>query len=204
MLIKRINRASAEQVFIVVKNDDATTLSTGCAAAWAYDHGTAATTFTSDGAGYGVMYPNETASLNLNPGLWAGIVAGRDIQAGDYGSVQAYGEFDGAIFAGHDDHGQIDDFLTQTTSQTGGNFTNLIAKPIGLMNMTESDTGATSGWFALLQYVSTVNLTTQAAVTLDLKPFFPGGYAVPIQFNATHTTPNETNTITGRVFIRCL
>lgn len=201
MLIKRINRASAEQVFVVVKNNDTTTLSTGRAVVFDYDKAvtTGNTTALVDGGGYKVRFPNTTATQLDAPGQFAGIVAGRDIQVGDFGSVLAYGPIDNVVVSYNTDYFYTN-HLSTTTRNTASSWTDVILRPMGCCQITESITGAQSGYVAPLQVSSTVNLTAGAAVAVDLKPFLPGGYLNLIQMNVSFTTGSAT----AKCFVRAL
>jgi hypothetical protein len=200
-----INRAAPECVFISVMNNHTQTISTGHAAVWNYAASTANTTdwYVTGGSGYGVTMPPVTAaSWNCNPALFAGVVAGRDIPPGDWGSVQVYGEHPGV-------------FVTATTSApfngtlatvafTNAVLTTLIMRPCGVYNSGFSGTTlAPMGFQSLSTTVATDG-------TADLHPFWPGGYAIPLGYiyNYAGTTSQTltTSTSTGRVkaFIRAL
>lgn len=80
MLLQRVNKNSAEKVFVVAKNSWATaSLSNGQAVAW--DHQT-------DADGIGVTKPGASATA---AGVDIAGVAAQTIAAGDYGLIQVYG-----------------------------------------------------------------------------------------------------------------
>lgn len=76
MLFQRIKRSDPEKVFAIFKNNEAT----------AMVDGDCVVTDTTAADGVGAKY--STAAVHLNT---IGIVAGNDIAAGDYGTVQVYG-----------------------------------------------------------------------------------------------------------------
>ena len=76
MLFQRIKRTDPEKVFAIFKNNEAT----------AMVDGDCVITDTTAADGVGAKY--STAAVHLNV---LGIVAGNDIAAGDFGTVQVYG-----------------------------------------------------------------------------------------------------------------
>jgi hypothetical protein len=80
MQTQRVNRSDAEKVFIVVKNVDSTTVTTGNGVR--YVGGTAAEIASTDGV-------NAVKASSINS-LFAGIAA-EDIPSNGYGRVQAWG-----------------------------------------------------------------------------------------------------------------
>jgi len=207
-----INRAAPEQVFISVMNNHTNTMSTGHAAVW--DYGVGATTdytnyYVTGGSGYGVTFARTTqTSWNPTPGLFAGIVAGRDIPPGDWGSVQVYGEFAGVLLTGISTAPWFG-----TAGQTAWNNTTLstlFLRPCGVYNSTGAATNA--GYCGIMSKVTTIAGTQTYAsgdINMDLRPFWHGGYVLPLGIQyATNGTTSGTITYTSscriKGFIKCL
>src|SRR5678810_658361 len=91
MLIPRIKRADPDKVFVIIKNDEAsTTMVDGDAVVW----NTAAS------KNYGVDALKNQAG-DLDTAIGAGVISGADILVGNYGLCQVYGYHSNVKSAGN-------------------------------------------------------------------------------------------------------
>ncbi len=89
MLIQRVNRTDAEKVYIVVKNSDASSITTGLGAMFAHIAG-GSPAASVDGAGVLLVTGASAAASNEAMMNFAGIAAA-DIPSGSVGLVQNWG-----------------------------------------------------------------------------------------------------------------
>lgn len=171
-----ISRATAEKVFITVRNADSKALSVGNVAHWYYVATTEGVAPTGDG--YSVTHALTAANGQLNPAFAAGIVANTDIGADDYGELQVYGTCAQVSIAGVNGAAPFVDLFTASTN-TDSHLRLHVLKPVNAFGNT---TGAVTnhGYMAPVAMVSAVG--TNVAATLGA--YWPGGYAIPMS-NAT-------------------
>lgn len=174
-----ISRATAEKVFITVRNADSKTLSIGNVAHWYYVATTEGVAPTGDG--YSVTHALTTANNQLNPAFAAGIVANTDIGADDYGELQVYGTCAQVSVAGVDGATPFVDLFT-ANSNTDSHLRLHVLKPVNAFGNT---TGAVTniGYMAPIALASTI-AGTQTYVSTDVNTAmgatWPGGYAIPL------------------------
>jgi hypothetical protein len=160
--------------------------------------------------GYDVTFARTVATTANHAGLFAGIVAGRDIAGGDFGSIQCYGQIDSVYVSA----AVIDPPYWGTAGNTAWNdttLTTLVLRPAGLYGVT---TGAATnaGYLGIQSLITTVSITTEAALTLDLRPLWPAPYVYPlgglmragVATTAVTTATSATATATCKAFIRCM
>ncbi len=76
--------------------------------------------------GYQVTHAGTDVAFPARPGLWAGVVAGRDIPPGEFGSIQCWGHCDFVLIQGNTNA----PFVT-IPGTTDGQFTNKLLRPMG-------------------------------------------------------------------------
>jgi len=170
-----ISRATAEKVFITVRNADSKTLSVGNVAHWYYVATTTGVAPTGDG--FSVTHALTAANDQLNPAFAAGIVANTDIGADDYGEVQVYGTCPQVYISGLSD--APFNTLFNASSNTDSHFRLQILKPVNAFGNT---TGAATniGYMAPVAMASTIAIATNSSLEEPLGAFWPGGYAIPM------------------------
>jgi hypothetical protein len=184
-MFPRISRATAEKVFIIVRNSDSNALHSGDAAFWYMS--------VTDGAfgtydGYSVTHGITVAANQYNAAHCAGVVAESTVYQNEYGQVQVYGRHD-AVKISNNNTAPFSGALLTVTDNAISLFTNYVLRPLAGFGVV---TGATNhGYFAPMALASTI--TTQAA--LDVRPYWPGGVCMPIENLAATLTYTSTGTI---------
>lgn len=239
----RITPSTPEQVFVIVRNAHASsTMTPGHGVFWKhqFDPGTTILniTITTDNTGvstissvtcstdifdgYSVVFGGDT---NPAPffGAFAGVIAGRSVAPGDFGSIQVYGPIDSVFVRGVTQSPFISmprGFVSATTNvgtmtTTTSTYTvtylsamhQVILRPLGMYNQTTESGASTEGYFGFMTLPVT---TTGVAATqvLDLRSLWPAPYLVPIGLPGGSTFPtalnDATSTATIKAFIRCL
>lgn len=199
MWLKDLNRGSSEQIFVSVKNSDTSQLEVGHAVFW---DAPIAASGTGTGSSAYVKYDAKctTATQQVPLFHFAGVVAGKDIPAGDYGSIQVYGYHPGVYITGNSNMSTLFEtgFFT-VTNRTSASFTNRILRPAGAYGNTDGAT-TNKGYFGVVSMATTLT-QTQA---LALPGFWPGGYVVPLGNVNGNATVTWTSSGSVKAFIRCL
>jgi hypothetical protein len=195
MFFARIRRDSPEQVFMTVRNNDSVAMSVGHAVMWEFP---IVASGTGTGDGYSVKYGVTTAAVQNNAALFAGIVAGRDVPSGEYGSVQVYGYHTGVYVTGY----STSPFTSAFMAATNNNSTTLqpcILKPAACF-------GATQGYQYLGQMAMTnASVTNMGTVTIiNWAPYCPGGYVIPLGNPNGNVSISSNSTGSVKAFIKCM
>jgi len=205
MWMKQINRASPEQVFIAVKNEFTGTMPVGHAVHWNFPITEAGT---GTGNGYGVTFAVTAATQQPNPLLFAGIVAGSEIPAGNYGVVQVYGYHPGVVVTGNATNSLVfnTNFFT-VTNRTAASFTNARLIPVNALgNATGAATDA--GYMAVANLPGATyhvtNLGTATSITIPLSPLLGLPHVVPLGNLNNGATIATTSSGSVKAFIKAL
>lgn len=205
MLNKRVNQSSPEQVFVIVSNANSNTASVGHAVIWNY-RGSQAGGTAAVGTGFQITHAGTNTTFAPNPGLFAGIVAGQDIAAGAFGSIQVWGHCPFAVVKGFSHATTVSSapWITVGTTNPATVFGSYILRPLGIFGQgTDEGAETDQGYLGILNGFDTHD-RIQA----------PGPYAVPVDGFYTHAGYTDLGTAlvsldansTGyaKVFLRCL
>lgn len=180
--IPRVHRTAPETVFTIVFNSNTEPLSVGHGAFWynvfSASGGTAGTNDL-----YQVTHGGTDTVHFPRPGMFAGVVAGRDISPSDFGSIQVWGRNEFVLVMG----------TTHTTAPfvtVGGtdstNWTNKVLRPLGIFGNGTGEGAATN-----LQYFGIVPLPTASA---SWSQNLQGPYLIPLDGCYTQNGPADVGT----------
>lgn len=197
MLFATIRQDSPEQVFVTVKNSDSVAMSIGHAVMWNFPITDAGA---GTGNGYGVIFNTTVATSQLAAMQFAGVIAGRDIPSGEYGSCQVYGYHTGVYVAGSASSAPFTSGFFSVTNRTAASFTNVVLKPVAAFGNTTGAV-ANSGYFGVCALASTASTNVWAGNA----GMWPGGYVVPLgNLNGGVTIETNASSASVKGFIRAL
>lgn len=162
MYLASIQREDPNNIFLVVYNGGSTDIGTGLAAFWDLNPSVTDTRFANQ-----IRLPYDTVTLN-HLGHGAGVVAGRAIQGGDFGTIQVYGYHPGLLCVGTS-VGELDG-RTFETAFDSASITNRLLLPA---NHAVTAGVATLGYFGMV--------TTGATNDVGVAGAWAGGFALPIE-----------------------
>ncbi len=199
-IFPRLGRDDENRIYLSVKNANTSVLSVGHAAYHNYLAGSVATANVAQE--YAVTHCPTVATSQLNPGLFAGIVADNAINYGEYGKVQQYGEHSAVAISGADGSAPFTDVFTATLTEAG--FTNVILKPVAAFGNT-TGAAAGAGYLAAMQLATSVAGTQTYAsgdINQQIAGLWPGGYAIPLANPSGNVATDGNSTL--KAFIKCL
>ncbi len=193
MYVRKISARSPDQVFTTVRNNGSVSMDRGHGVLYDYTTDSSTPAF----EGFGVKYAEDYwPNTFVNPLQFAGVVVGRQIPPGGYGSIQIWGHCLDPIVVGADTNGTSPLFPGITIAVINdtdiGDF--LFMRPMGI-----SITDAMPGAFALLRDGRSVGqryFVAHPCVQI-LDAVIPSGAT-------TYGTLTHNQTGTTKGFVRCI
>lgn len=196
--IPQLGVDTSHKIFISVKNEATVKMTVGHGVYWNYtitDGGVS-------GSGYGVTFSPIASTNCINPARLCGVVGRRDINVGEYGEVQKFGEHPRVAISGGASAVPYTSLVASVTNWTASKLTNLVLKPC-LGAYTDANSGAVAnyGYFGYMACLA--QITTQVQTTASNVAYaWPGGYLVPLGNVAVTATYASGTTV--KAFIHCL
>lgn len=201
MFSPRLGKGTPEQVFVVAYNSDTYTLEKGHAVFWDVVYGAASTRPVFNG--YSVRYGITTATLQLAQDMFAGVVANRDINPGEYGYVQQFGMHPGVYIDGKVAENAPYSSLFQTNCTfTGASLSNVILIPGNLYGNTTGG-AAGKGYFGVVE-VNWTQAVPAATATHSYHSVLAQGGPRCVPIGNPLTTISTVSTASVKAFIRAI
>jgi len=190
--IMSIRRDDPEKVTCAIYNAAAYDMAVGDSVFWYYS-------FTDGeagaGNGYQVTFGNTATTQQPSPALWAGCICDEPVPTGGWGEVQVWGPH-GRAKISNCNTAPFSSAGYVVTTNTYADWYSWILRPLNGFGAVEGITNG--GYLAPMNQATSV--TTEGA--LDVRPYWAGGYAIPLANRAGTLAADSTGT--APVFIKAL